>query len=267
MGLTVVVDRPPAPAPTRTKRRRRRRFSLNGLAIQLSAFALSFTLVALLVVSGSQAAFVEENEVLADYVPIGTTATPTDERGPTRRPSAPIPTAAEPTPPVAPDLTPEPEPEPKREAEPEPVVVELTDSDAGTAMFVDGVPLAPGVTEERCIEVAYRGVADPRPVKLYATGISGALAGWLDLTVDIGRAAPGSFGSCSSFVLTDTVYIGTLADFDAAHGSYATGVLTWDPAEAQETRHFRFTVAVQDDPAAAGLSATFGFSWATRDDA
>jgi hypothetical protein len=268
MGLTVVVDRPPAPAPTRTKRRRRRRFSLNGLAIQLSAFALSFTLVALLVVSGSQAAFVEENEVLADYVPIGTTATPTDERGPTRRPSAPNPTAAEPTPPVAPDLAPEPEPElePEPEAEPEPVVVELTDSDAGTAMFVDGVPLAPGVAEERCIEVTYRGVAHPRPVRLYATGISGALAGWLDLTVDIGRAAPGSFGSRSSFVPTDTVYSGTLADFDAAHGSYATGVPTWDPAEAQEIRHFRFTVAVQDDPAAAGLSATFGFSWATRDD-
>jgi hypothetical protein len=263
---------PPVAAPAtpakRKKKRRRRRFSLNGLAIQLSAFALSFTLVALLVVSGSQAAFVEENEVLADYVPIGTTATPTDERGPTRRPSSPIPTTAEPTPSVAPDLTPEPEqePAPEPEAEPEPVVVELTDSDAGTAMFVDGVPLAPGVTEERCIEVAYRGVADPRPVKLYATGISGALAGWLDLTVDIGRAAPGSFGSCSSFVPTDPVYTGTLADFDAAHGSYATGVPTWDPAEAQETRHFRFTVAVQDDPAAAGLSATFGFSWATRDD-
>jgi hypothetical protein len=42
--------------------RRRRAFSLNGLAIQLSAFALSFTLVALLVVSSSRAAFVDQNE-------------------------------------------------------------------------------------------------------------------------------------------------------------------------------------------------------------
>ena len=46
----------------------------NGLAIQLSAFALSFTLVALLVVSGSQAAFVEPSKVLENYVPIGTAA-------------------------------------------------------------------------------------------------------------------------------------------------------------------------------------------------
>ena len=58
--------------PKRKKKRRRRSFSLNGLAIQLSAFALSFTLVALLVVSGSQQAFVEENEAVTDYVPIGT---------------------------------------------------------------------------------------------------------------------------------------------------------------------------------------------------
>ena len=54
------------PRSRRASGRRRRRFSLNGLAIQLSAFALSFTLVALLVVTGSQAAFVEENESVTD---------------------------------------------------------------------------------------------------------------------------------------------------------------------------------------------------------
>src|SRR5688572_30728378 len=78
----------PADGPAaRPARRRRRRFSLNGLAIQLSAFALSFTLVALLVVSGSQAAFVEESEVLADYVPIGAAAPPSEEG---RRPARPV---------------------------------------------------------------------------------------------------------------------------------------------------------------------------------
>ena len=71
----------------RRGKRKRFRFSLNGLAIQLSAFALSFTLVALLVVTGSKAAFVEESEVLADYVPIGTAAPSTTEG---RRPSRPV---------------------------------------------------------------------------------------------------------------------------------------------------------------------------------
>ena len=265
--LEAPVTTPAAP-PKRKKKRRRRRFSLNGLAIQLAAFALSFTLVALLVVSGSQAAFVEESEAIAEYVPIGTT-TPSAERTRGRTtPAAPAPTSAEPAPTEpAPTTDPDPEPEPEPEPVVEDVVVELTDSDAGTAMFTNGVPLVPGATEDRCIEVTYRGDADPRPVRLYGTGISGALAPYLDLTVEIGRAAPGSFGSCSTFVPTGTVFTGTLAGFDAAHGTYATGAATWDPSGERETRSFRFTVAVQDVPAAAGLSAGFGFSWATRDDA
>jgi hypothetical protein len=134
-------------------------------------------------------------------------------------------------------------------------------------MFTGGVPLAPGTAEERCIEVAYRGDADPRPVRLYGTGISGALAPYLDLTIEIGRAAPGSFGSCASFVPSATLFTGTLAGFDAAHGTYASGVPTWNPGGEREARSFRFSVAVQDVPAAAGLSAGFGFSWATQDGA
>jgi len=247
-----------APSKKKRKKRRRRRFSLNGLAIQLSAFALSFTLVALLVVSGSQAAFVEENEAVTNYVPIGRTEPPGDDDGWTpRSPSSP--TSPAPTEPTEP--SPEPEPDPVVE------VVELTDSDAGTAMFADGVPLAPGVAEERCIEVSYAGDVDPRPVMLYAAATHGPLAPYLDLTVDVGRADVGDFGSCSGFVSDRTVYSGTLAGFVAAHGSYVTGAPTWDPAGSGDSRHFRFSVAVQDDPAAAGLSAVFGFSWETRDDA
>src|SRR5688572_31553802 len=88
-------------APTvRRAKRRRFRFSLNGLAIQLSAFALSFTLVALLVVSGSKAAFVEESEVLADYVPIGAAATPSGEARRPSRPSTPVVQAAPEVPPL-----------------------------------------------------------------------------------------------------------------------------------------------------------------------
>ena len=259
---TELLERPAprhAEPPKRKKKRRRRRFSLNGLAIQLSAFALSFTLVALLVVSGSQAAFVEENEAVTNYVPIGRTEPPGDDDG-GRTPRSPAsPTSPAPTEPSEP--SPEPEPEPVVE------VVELTDSDAGTAMFADGVPLAPGIAEERCIEVTYAGDVDPRPVMLYAAATDGPLAPFLDLTIDVGRADAGIFGACSGFVADSTVYSGTLAGFVAAHGSYTAGAPTWDPAGSGESRHFRFSVAVQDAPAAAGLSAVFGFSWETRDDA
>jgi hypothetical protein len=256
--------------PVRRAKRRRFRFSLNGLAIQLSAFALSFTLVALLVVSGSKAAFVEESEVLADYVPIGAAATPTGEG---RRPSRPSTPAA----PAAPEMPPLEEPpvllvgDPVVEEELPPeelpaevdVEVELSDSDAGTAMF-GGPTLLPGVPLERCIEVTYAGADDPGPVLLYAAAASGDLAPYLDLTIHMGSAAAGAFGSCGSFTASASVYAGTLADSAAAHSSYATGRFAWNPSDVQETRSFRFRLTVQDVPAAAGKSATFGFTWRTE---
>jgi hypothetical protein len=243
----------PVPPPRRRKRRRRR-FSLNGLAIQLSAFALSFTLVALLVVSGSHSAFVEENEAVTDYVPIGTTEAPADDDGP--RGSSPFP-AAVPTTPVAPGTAPE---VPS-------TVIRLSDTDAGTAMFGEETILAPGVTSDRCIQVDYSGNLDPEPVRLYMAALEGDLAPYLDLTVDLGDATSGAFGDCGTFVPTGRLYGGTLADFGATHTGYFTGLETWDPAEGEEVRTFRFTVSVHDDPAAEGRTVGFGFSWETRDQA
>lgn len=249
--------------PKRKKKRRRRRFSLNGLAIQLSAFALSFTLVALLVVSGSQQAFVEENEAVTTYVPIGT-PTPSADRG---RPRAvtpqSTPSAAPTTPPVEP--TPTPEPEVPVIPEVPSTVIRLADTDAGTAMFGTETVLAPGVTSDRCIEVDYSGNVDPQPVRLYAAAAAGALAPYLDLTVDMGSAAAGAFGDCGTFVASARLYSGTLDAFAAAHGSFATGLETWAPGRDGGVQTFRFTVSVQDDPVAEGKAVAFGFSWETRD--
>ena len=263
--------------PVRRAKRKRFRFSLNGLAIQLSAFALSFTLVALLVVSGSKAAFVEESEVLADYVPIGAGASPSPtSEG--RRPSRPAVPAASDAPEVPPVEDPpvllvdepvieeevegEPAEEPVEEIEVE-IEVELSDSDAGTAMF-GGETLLPGVPLDRCIEVNYSGADNPGPVLLYAATASGDLAPYLDLTIHMGSAAAGAFGSCGSFSASQSIYTGTLAGFASAHSDYATGRFTWNPSDAQETRSFRFRLTVQDVPAAAGKSASFGFTWRTE---
>jgi hypothetical protein len=251
-------------SPAKKKRRRRFRFSLNGLAIQLSAFALSSTLVALLVVSGSQAAFVEPSEVLENYVPIGAPAT--TEGGGSRRPAGAQPVVATVTDSPAPtptEVTPEPEPEP----EPEPALpdaeVELSDSAAGTALFGNET-LAPGVTVDRCIAVTYTGNVDVEPVQLYAAATSGDLAPYLDLTITIGDQAAGRSSSCAGFSPAGTLFSGTLADFAAAHSSYATGRTTWAPSGEHETRGFRFSLSVRDEPAASGKSATFGFSWRTE---
>jgi len=249
------------PPPRRKKKRRRRRFSLNGLAIQLSAFALSFTLVALLVVSGSQQAFVEENEAVTNYVPIGTAA-PSSERGRPRTSSSPVSPAAPTTAPAEPTPTPEPVLE---VPEVPSTVIRLDDTDAGTAMFGAATVLAPGVTSDRCIQVDYSGNVAAQPVRLYAAAAVGALAPYLDLTVDIGAATDDAFGDCGTFVATGRLYSGTLAAFAADHGSYATGLETWNPGRDGDIRTFRFRVSVHDDPVAEGRAVEFGFSWETRD--
>jgi hypothetical protein len=269
--------------PVRRAKRKRFRFSLNGLAIQLSAFALSFTLVALLVVSGSKAAFVEESEVLADYVPIGAAASPSpSSTNGGRRPSRPVPAVPTSDAPEVPPVEDPPvllvdepvveevEEEPAEEPVEAPVdeieveiEVELSDSDAGTAMF-GGDTLLPGVPLDRCIEVNYSGADNPGPVVLYAAAASGDLAPYLDLTIHMGSADTGAFGTCGSFSASTSIYAGTLADFGAAHSNYATGHSTWNPSDDHETRSFRFRLTVQDVPAAAGKSATFGFTWRTE---
>lgn len=245
------------------KRRRRRHFSLNGLAIQISAFALSFTLVALLVVGSSRAAFVEENENVT-----GRVAAETPDASPPVVPArVPLPRKAEPEP------TPEPTPEPLPDAlpEPDPVLpaeVALTDDAAGTAMFGGGGAssgvLAPGLPEQRCIRVTFDGAVGAGPVVLYAAEAQGALTPYLDLVVELGQGDGGSFGDCAGFVPTGTVFSGTLETFGAGHSAYETGLVTWTPGASGEARSFRFTLTVRDDPAAEGLSAGFGFSWEAR---
>jgi hypothetical protein len=246
------------------KRRRRFRFSLNGLAIQLSAFALSFTLVALLVVTGSQAAFVEENEIVTNHVPLGLPAQGggggdggSGDRGPA--PSAPpaAPTPSAPTTAV---------PAVEETAEPPAAgpVVELTDTDAGTALFTDGTVLTPGTTHSRCIDVTYVGEVDATPVRLYAADVSGELAQYLDLLVEMGPPTADAFGTCAGFVPSAVLYEGSLAAFAAEHPAYDSGVLAWDPAEGDGTRSFRFSLSVRDEPEAEGKATSFGFSWETR---
>jgi hypothetical protein len=194
--------------------RRRRGRSLNSVAIQLSAFALTFIVIAVLVVTSSRAAFVAQNDNTANQVTSASIA--------------------------------------------------LGDNDSGASMF-NLSNLLPAAPEERCIDVTYTGSANPMPVLLYATAApTGTLAPYLDLVVEIGTDATPAFGDCTGFGASSTLYNGTLQGFWTAHGSYATGRATWDPAVTGEVRTFRFTVTVQNVAAAANKTSTFGFSWETR---
>jgi hypothetical protein len=199
---------------------RRRGRSLNALALQLGAVALSFILIALLVVTSSRAAFVAQNDNVTNQV-----------------------TAA---------------------------AVDLTDNDSGNAMFANVTGLMPGTSVTKCIDVTYTGTVDPLPVKIYATTppTGTGLQTYLNLTVDVGDDTADAFGTCTNFGLvggSTNVYTGTLQGFATAHPDYANGrATTWDPTGTGQTKTFRFTISVQDNPAAEGLTSTFGFSWETR---
>lgn len=183
--------------------------------LQLSAIALSFILMALLVVTSSRAAFVAQNDNSGNQLTAAT--------------------------------------------------VTLTDDDAGSAMFADVQNVVPGSPQVRCIDVTYDGTADPLPVRLYAAGAPvGTLAGYLDLTVEMGARTDTTFGTCGGFTPSGTLYTGTLSAFATTHADYAAGRATWDPAAGSSMRTFRFTLGVQSVAAAQGQNATFGFSWETR---
>jgi len=196
--------------------------SLNSRVVQLAAFALTFILVALLVVTSSRAAFVAQNDNIANTVSSAT--------------------------------------------------VDLTDNDGATAMF-NLTGLMPGNAQARCIQVTYTGNIDPTAVRLYRSSVptsdapANKLAPYLNLTVESGTMpAATSFSGCSGFSATATEYSGTLDGFATTRTVYADAgaVTTWDPAGNGETRTFRFTVSVQDVPAAEGKNTTFGFQWETR---
>jgi hypothetical protein len=194
---------------------RRGRRSVQAMALQLAAVALSFILIALLVVTSSRQAFVAQNDNVSNQVTAAT--------------------------------------------------IDLADNDAGTAMFANVTGLMPGTDVDRCIDVTYTGSVDPTAVLLYVNAApTGTLGPYLDLTIDIGADTADAYRSCTSFVSSATLYSGTLSGFASTYGNYATGLSTWDPTGSPETRTFRFRLSVQNDPAAEGLTSTFGFSWETR---
>lgn len=193
--------------------------SLNSVVLQLAAFALTFIVVAGLVVTSSRAAFVAQNDNSSNQITAAT--------------------------------------------------IDLADDDASAAMFANVTGLVPGTNLQRCIAVTYTGTVDPLPVQIYATSApTGTLAPYLDLTIDVAADNADAFGTCTNFGVpggSTNVYSGTLGTFASAHSNYATSRSAgFDPSGTGQTRVYRFTISVQDNALAEGLTSTFGFSWETR---
>ena len=139
--------------------------------------------------------------------------------------------------------------------------VVITDDDLGSALFT-ATGMSPGNPVIDCIVVTYSGTLTPADVRMYGTS-SAALAPFLDTTIEIGTG--GSFGNCSGFTPTSTLYTGTLDNYSTTHTNWATGLAAFTAASNPTVRTFRFTLDVQDNNAAQSLSADAEFTWEAQD--
>ena len=143
--------------------------------------------------------------------------------------------------------------------------VAIVDDDSSSVMFnVSG--MVPNDTAVNCIVVTYQGDITPSsPIQLYRSGANtgDGLDQYLDLDVEVGTG--GAFGNCTGFSATSTLFNNTLQNFAATHLDFASALGTaWTPTGAGQSRTFRFTLTLQDNNAAQGLSAGFGFTWEAR---
>jgi hypothetical protein len=118
--------------------------------------------------------------------------------------------------------------------------------------------MAPLATVTKCIVVTYEGSLLPSNVKLYGGPPGGTgLDAYLDVTVEEGSG--GSFPDCTGFTASSTIFpVDTLANFGT---DFASGAGAWSPAANPESITYRFTVTLQDNNLAQGLSATYTFTW------
>ncbi|HEX9411457.1 MAG TPA: TasA family protein [Actinomycetota bacterium] len=145
--------------------------------------------------------------------------------------------------------------------------VTIGDNDAGSAMYSVG-NRKPNDSVQSCIKLTYTGTL-AADVHLYTTSSFGALGQYLDMTVEKGTfsGAP-AFPSCTGFTADagGPIFSGTLASFASAKDSYANGVAAFPASQTQwsqnDTLVYRFSLAVQDNNAAAGLTTgAHSFTW------
>jgi hypothetical protein len=136
--------------------------------------------------------------------------------------------------------------------------VTISDDDSGTAMF-NATGLTGGSSVQHCIKVTYTGsVTAGVSIAIYGTS-SGSLGPYLNLTIDQGTG--GTFASCAGFSSGGTIYSGTVSNFASTYTNFGNGLAAWNPVSTPDNRVYRFTVTVQNNNAAQGLTASADYTW------
>lgn len=139
--------------------------------------------------------------------------------------------------------------------------VYLQDNDSGSRMFNASGMRPSDPPKQSCITVTYNGTLDAG-VRLYAASVSSTGVEWyLNLRVETGTSTTG-FDDCSGFSAIQTLYDGTLAGYPRTYGG---AIVDPDGAWTTGERHtYRFTVSVQNQAAAQGMTGSASFTWQAR---
>jgi hypothetical protein len=146
--------------------------------------------------------------------------------------------------------------------------VVVTDNDGGSVMWnVGGSPGAkPGDQQQACIKILYQGSL-AATVKLYVSASSGSLGQYLTMTVDklTYSSNPPSFPSCGSPATTTNIYTGDLGSFTTTYTNFSNGLSSFPGSQTQWNQndfvYYRFTVTLQNNNNAQGLSVSTTFTW------
>lgn len=136
--------------------------------------------------------------------------------------------------------------------------VVITD-DAVTAMF-NASNMKPGSSVSNCLEVTYEGTLTPASIRTYGTS-SGALAPYLDMTLEIGTG--GGVGACGGFTADagGTLFSDTLTQFSTDHTVWGDGLATFTANANPTVKVLKYTFTVKDDNNAQGLTANAAFTF------
>ncbi len=123
----------------------------------------------------------------------------------------------------------------------------------------------PGVAQTGCIKVTYTGSL-PATVSLYTASSSGTLGQYVTLTIDkVTYSSAPTFPSCGSPSSSTQIFSGTLSGFTTSDTNFATGVQAFPASQTQwnqnDSLYYRFTLTLQSNNSAQGLSSTTGFTW------
>ncbi len=153
--------------------------------------------------------------------------------------------------------------------------VAIADND-GSGTLVTLSNAKPNDTDTGCITVNYTGSLAAN-VSLYVSSLTGTgLGAYVTLTVTRGSFSPSApaFRSCTNFVADGTNYIGAgngviyNGNLSVFPTTYAGGLeptsgspATWNNGDSHV---YKFTVTLQNNNSAQGLTATAGFTWEAR---